>query len=101
HKYKFDVKMTCSGCSGAITRVLDKAKTEGGVSSFEVDLGTQMVTVVGSMPYDDVLSRIKKTGKEVWSSFCLLIYITADNGYRSALARSFPEYTWFYVKYKG
>ncbi|KAJ7449846.1 hypothetical protein FB451DRAFT_1008161, partial [Mycena latifolia] len=64
HKYKFDVKMTCSGCSGAITRVLEKAKPDG-VSDFSVNLETQEVLVTGTIPYEDVLAKIKKTGKEV------------------------------------
>ncbi|KAJ7097893.1 hypothetical protein B0H15DRAFT_627461 [Mycena belliarum] len=60
HKYKFDVKMTCSGCSGAITRVLERAKPD-------VNLETQEVLVTGTIPYEDVLAKIKKTGKEVRS----------------------------------
>ncbi|KAJ7285796.1 hypothetical protein C8J57DRAFT_1285825 [Mycena rebaudengoi] len=71
HKYKFDVKMTCSGCSGAVTRVLEKAKSDG-VSEFSVDLDTQEVLVTGTMPYEDVLARIKKTGKEVRSGETLV-----------------------------
>ncbi|KAH9003391.1 copper chaperone taha [Lactarius hatsudake] len=67
HTYKFDVKMTCGGCSGAVTRVLEKAKTSGGVSKFDVKLDTQEVIVTGTMPYDDVLGIISKTGKEVRS----------------------------------
>ncbi|KAG6866944.1 hypothetical protein C0991_003860 [Blastosporella zonata] len=66
HTYKFDVKMTCSGCSGAVTRVLEKAKAEG-VSDFTVNLDKQEVVVKSILPYDDVLARIKKTGKEVRS----------------------------------
>nr|GAT58656.1 copper chaperone [Mycena chlorophos] len=66
HTYKFDVKMTCSGCSGAVTRVLEKAKADG-VSEFTVNLETQEVLVKGTIPYEDVLARIKKTGKEVRS----------------------------------
>ncbi|KAJ3761484.1 hypothetical protein F5880DRAFT_1466768, partial [Lentinula raphanica] len=62
HKYKYDVKMTCSGCSGAVTRVLDKAKR---VVDFSVDLETQEVIVESTLPYDDILAKIKKTGKEV------------------------------------
>jgi len=74
-------KMTCSGCSGAVTRVLEKARADGmsffpprgpiandyisGVSSYTVDLATQEVVVQGTIPYDDVLAKIKKTGKEV------------------------------------
>jgi len=65
--YKFDVKMTCSGCSGAVTRVLNKAKLDGGVSNFTVDLETQEVLVKGTIPYDELLEKIKKTGKEVRS----------------------------------
>ncbi|KIY70122.1 hypothetical protein CYLTODRAFT_488384 [Cylindrobasidium torrendii FP15055 ss-10] len=65
--YKFDVKMTCSGCSNAVTRVLTKAQNEGGVDEFTVNLDTQEVLVKGTLPYDDVLARIQKTGKEVRS----------------------------------
>ncbi|KAJ7709869.1 hypothetical protein B0H17DRAFT_1029558 [Mycena rosella] len=72
HKYKFDVKMTCSGCSGAITRVLEKAKGDGGVSDFTVNLETQEVLVNGTIPYDDLLAKIKKTGKEVRSGETLI-----------------------------
>jgi len=64
HQYWFDVKMTCGGCSGAVTRVLEKAKAEG-VSSYDVNLEKQEVVVNGSIEYDRVLEIIKKTGKEV------------------------------------
>jgi copper chaperone len=37
----------------------------GGVSDFTVTLATQEVLVTGTLPYDDVYERIKKTGKEV------------------------------------
>lgn len=37
------------------------------MSEFTVDLATQEVIVKGSLPYEDVLARIKKTGKEVRS----------------------------------
>jgi len=36
-----------------------------GVTEYKVDLKTQEVLVTASLPYDDVLTRIKKTGKEV------------------------------------
>ncbi|KAJ1309511.1 hypothetical protein OPQ81_006285 [Rhizoctonia solani] len=66
--YKFNVVMTCSGCSGAIDRVLKKAKDSGaGVSSYEVSLEKQEVLVSGTASYDDILTKIKKTGKEVKS----------------------------------
>ncbi|KAG8904323.1 Cytosolic copper metallochaperone [Tulasnella sp. 403] len=72
HKYKFDVKMTCGGCSGAVTRVLNKAKTENqGVDEFEVSLEKQEVLVTGSIPYDELLAKIQKTGKEVRSGSTL------------------------------
>nr|AFU72296.1 metal homeostasis factor [Amanita strobiliformis] len=66
HTYQFGVKMTCGGCSGAITRVL-QGKERGGVTEFDVSLPDQKVIVKGVIPYDDVLERIKKTGKEVLS----------------------------------
>ncbi|KAI0344294.1 copper chaperone taha, partial [Trametopsis cervina] len=56
--------MTCSGCTGAVTRVLQKAE---GVSSFDVSLDKQEVLVTGTIPYDTLLEKIKKTGKEVRS----------------------------------
>jgi len=36
-----------------------------GVSSFEISLDKQEVIVKGTAPYDTVLEKIKKTGKEV------------------------------------
>ncbi|KAH9962851.1 hypothetical protein BC827DRAFT_1266663 [Russula dissimulans] len=66
--YKFDVKMTCGGCSGAVNRALKKAQdNDRGISSFEVKLETQEVFVNGSIPYEDAVEVIKKTGKEVRS----------------------------------
>ncbi|CEH17156.1 copper chaperone taha [Ceraceosorus bombacis] len=62
HEYRFNVAMSCGGCSGAVTRVLSKLE---GVSSFDVSLETQTVVVKGTAPYDTVLEKIKKTGKEV------------------------------------
>jgi copper chaperone len=72
--------MTCGGCSGAVTRALEKAQGNGSerhmllsltithfkpVSSYDVSLEKQEVLVKGTIPYDDVLAVIKKTGKEV------------------------------------
>ncbi|GAA5863305.1 hypothetical protein JCM3774_000851 [Rhodotorula dairenensis] len=62
--YKFNVVMTCSGCSGAIDRVLKKTE---GVTSHDISLEKQEVLVKATIPYDDVLAKIKKTGKEVKS----------------------------------
>jgi len=68
HKYQFEVKMTCTGCSGAVERVLRKAQ-EGsqGVESFNVDLTAQTVDVTGTISYDTLLGIIRKTQKEVIS----------------------------------
>ncbi|KAJ5549760.1 hypothetical protein N7535_002298 [Penicillium sp. DV-2018c] len=66
HQYKFGVTMTCGGCSGAVTRVLNKLQ---GVKSFDVSLETQTATVTteSDLSYDTVLATIKKTGKTVTS----------------------------------
>ncbi|EPQ31173.1 uncharacterized protein PFL1_01361 [Pseudozyma flocculosa PF-1] len=64
HEYRFEVVMTCSGCSGAVTRVLSKLD---GVDEFDVSLEKQTVVVKGTAPYETVLEKIKKTGKEVKS----------------------------------
>jgi len=62
-EYLFNVKMTCGGCSGAVSRAL--AKVEG--ITYTVDLEKQEVKVTGDVSYDTVLDKIKKTGKEVVS----------------------------------
>ncbi|KAJ5159202.1 uncharacterized protein N7500_008853 [Penicillium coprophilum] len=64
HQYKFNVTMTCGGCSGAVERVLKKLE---GVKTFDVSLETQTVNVITepTLSYDTVLEKIKKTGKAV------------------------------------
>ncbi|KAJ5490570.1 hypothetical protein LT330_008601 [Penicillium expansum] len=64
HQYKFNVTMTCGGCSGAVERVLKKLE---GVKTFDVSLETQTVNVTTepTLSYDNVLEKIKKTGKTV------------------------------------
>ncbi|KAL4814009.1 heavy metal-associated domain-containing protein [Aspergillus spinulosporus] len=64
HHYKFNVSMSCGGCSGAVERVLKKLD---GVKSFDVNLNSQTASVVtdASVPYETVLATIKKTGKTV------------------------------------
>ncbi|PMD27054.1 iron copper transporter [Hyaloscypha hepaticicola] len=64
HTYKFNVSMSCGGCSGAVNRVLGKLD---GVKSYEVSLDTQTATVVAApdLAYETVLKTIKKTGKKV------------------------------------
>ncbi|KAI0093859.1 copper chaperone taha [Irpex rosettiformis] len=69
HKYKFDVKMTCGGCRGAVERVLKKTE---GISEYSVSLEKQEVLVTGTIEYDDLLAKIKKTGKEVRSGETLI-----------------------------
>ncbi|KZS99836.1 copper ion chaperone, partial [Laetiporus sulphureus 93-53] len=62
HTYKFDVKMTCSGCSDAIEHALKKAQAD---DSYNVSLEKQEVIVKGSIPYDTLLEKTKKMDKEV------------------------------------
>ncbi|KAF8495629.1 copper chaperone [Gautieria morchelliformis] len=54
--------MTCTGCSGAVTRALSKME---GVTEYTVSLEKQEVIVKGPVEYETVLEKIKKTGKEV------------------------------------
>lgn len=80
HQYKFNVSMSCGGCSGAIERVLKRLEGMGylvphgglslmslGVKSFDVNLDSQtaLVTTEPTVSYDTVLATIKKTGKTV------------------------------------
>ncbi|XP_058739292.1 copper transport protein ATX1-like [Vicia villosa] len=57
--------MSCSGCSGAVNRVLEKME---GVESFEIDMKEQNVTVKGNVKPQDVFDTVSKTGKktEFW-----------------------------------
>ncbi|KAG0256332.1 Cytosolic copper metallochaperone [Actinomortierella ambigua] len=60
-QYKYDVTMSCGGCSGAITRVLNKLD---GVDSFDVSLENQSVTVnSATLSEQEILIAIQKTGK--------------------------------------
>lgn len=64
HKYHFDVSMSCSGCSGAIERVL---KRLDGVENYNVSLENQTVDVEtkDSIDFDTVYQTIAKTGKTI------------------------------------
>ncbi|KAL1896595.1 Cytosolic copper metallochaperone [Sporothrix stenoceras] len=64
HTYKFNVSMSCGGCSGAVDRVLKRLE---GVKSYEVSLESQSATVVAdpTLSYETVLKTISKTGKKV------------------------------------
>lgn len=55
--------MTCSGCSNAVTKAVNRLD---GIDSVVANLGTQTVDVhTNTVEYDTVLEKIKKTGKEV------------------------------------
>lgn len=61
--YQYDVKMNCSGCSGAVTKAVNRLE---GIDKVETDLKAQTVDVyTGTVDYETVLAKIKKTGKEV------------------------------------
>ncbi|KAF5868490.1 uncharacterized protein Bfra_012401 [Botrytis fragariae] len=64
HTYKFNISMSCGGCSGAVDRVLKKLD---GVRAYEVDLAGQTATVIGKpeLEFDTVLEKIAKTGKKI------------------------------------
>ncbi|KAF2239401.1 heavy-metal-associated domain-containing protein [Viridothelium virens] len=64
HKYKFNISMSCGGCSGAVERVLKKLD---GVKSYDVSLETQTADIVTdeSLDYQTVLEKISKTGKKI------------------------------------
>ncbi|CAK7894089.1 metal homeostasis factor Atx1p [[Candida] anglica] len=64
HKYHFNVTMTCSGCSGAVNRVLGRLE---GVKNVDISLENQTVDVqtVSTLDYDTVFQTISKTGKKV------------------------------------
>ncbi|KAH0534064.1 hypothetical protein FGG08_007330 [Glutinoglossum americanum] len=65
HHYKFNIVMSCGGCSGAIDRVL---KRLDGVTRYEVSLKDQTADVyTESLDYETVLKTIRKTGKKVTS----------------------------------
>ncbi|KAJ8101724.1 hypothetical protein POJ06DRAFT_266336 [Lipomyces tetrasporus] len=66
HEYQFNVAMSCSGCSGAVNRVLSKLD---GVNDIKITLEDQKVVVKtsDSVSYDTVLNQIKKSGKQVRS----------------------------------
>lgn len=58
--------MTCTGCSGAIERVLTKMQSSGQIQSFDVNLDKQSVVVNPSgADFEEVKAKIAKTGKEI------------------------------------
>ncbi|TVY85092.1 Metal homeostasis factor ATX1, partial [Lachnellula suecica] len=85
HTYKFNVAMSCGGCSGAVNRVLGKLE---GVKSHDVTLEPQQwnVSVVAEpgLKYGKVLKKIANTRKEVKSG-------EADGVVQSVKVEDFPE----------
>lgn len=62
NKYHFNVAMSCSGCSGAVDRVLSRLD---GVSNVDISLEKQTVDVTADADYDTVYKAIEKTGKKI------------------------------------
>ncbi|RKP07634.1 hypothetical protein THASP1DRAFT_30558 [Thamnocephalis sphaerospora] len=62
--YKYNVVMSCGGCSGAVERALKK---NSHVKNVNADLTTQTVTVTAddALSDDAVFDIIKATGKAV------------------------------------
>ncbi|EAT45611.1 AAEL003136-PA [Aedes aegypti] len=60
--HEFKVEMTCTGCSGAVERVLGKLKEK--VEKVDIDLENKKVFVTSTLSSDELLETIKKTGKE-------------------------------------
>ncbi|CAO3672048.1 unnamed protein product [Umbelopsis ramanniana] len=61
-QYKYTVAMSCSGCSNAVNRALNKLE---GVEKVDIDLEKQLVVVDATVPQEKVLETITKTGKAV------------------------------------
>ncbi|KAH7046842.1 putative ATX1-antioxidant protein and metal homeostasis factor [Linnemannia elongata] len=60
-QYKYDVTMSCGGCSGAVTKALTNLE---GVDKFDVSLEAQKVTVESAtLSESEILAAIQKTGK--------------------------------------
>ncbi|XP_031622689.1 copper transport protein ATOX1 homolog [Contarinia nasturtii] len=60
--YEFSVEMTCSGCSGAVEKVLGKLGDK--VENVRIDLENKKVFVTSAeLSADQLLESIKKTGK--------------------------------------
>ncbi|KNC52808.1 uncharacterized protein AMSG_08702 [Thecamonas trahens ATCC 50062] len=54
--------MSCGGCSGAVTKALNRVD---GVDKVEIDMEGQKVTVTGSVAKEVMFETIQKTGKAV------------------------------------
>nr|XP_023653315.1 copper transport protein ATOX1 isoform X1 [Paramormyrops kingsleyae] len=58
--HEFFVDMTCEGCSGAVTRVLNKLDVK-----FDIDLPNKKVFIESDKDANQLLETLKKTGKTV------------------------------------
>ncbi|KAB5571391.1 hypothetical protein PDJAM_G00232800 [Pangasius djambal] len=58
--HEFFVDMTCEGCSGAVTRVLNKIDVK-----FNIDLPNKKVFIESDKDTEVLLETLKKTGKTV------------------------------------
>ncbi|WWC73480.1 uncharacterized protein I206_107450 [Kwoniella pini CBS 10737] len=63
--YQYNVKMTCTGCSGAVNRVLGKNIQPP--NAYHISLPTQTVLVWGpNLPsFEEITQKISKTGKTI------------------------------------
>ncbi|KAM4585869.1 copper transport protein ATOX1 [Fundulus diaphanus] len=60
-RHEFEVAMTCEGCSGAVTRILNKLKDV----KFGIDLPSKLVWIESDRDVDFLMETLKKCGKEV------------------------------------
>lgn len=59
--YTFNVKMSCSGCVGAVIKTLVDAR----ITSVDVDFENQKVNVKSDQSFDYVLSVLRTSGKKI------------------------------------
>jgi len=61
--YKFNVAMTCGGCSSRVEKILSKKLGDAG--SWVIDLENKLVSVTcEGHSEDDIMAMIAKCGKE-------------------------------------
>ncbi|OAA32661.1 Heavy metal-associated domain, HMA [Moelleriella libera RCEF 2490] len=67
HTYKFEVAMSCGGCSNAINKALARMQEDQsyGINSYEVSLDKQSATVVSTGDVSAIKEKLVKTGKKV------------------------------------
>jgi copper chaperone len=62
--HEFKVQMACGGCSSAVEKALGKLKGQG-VERVDISLEDQTVLVTSTLPADQLLETIKKSGKTI------------------------------------